>query len=1556
MLESDFIPEKLSSKLTESKKIVSNLEDESTSFPEINLTPMKSVSIDVQREYAQPQRLNFDKTIQSDLNYYSRTKALEINTSRAQILQNLVDKMTEGTGQKARVIIMNKGADPNAFVLPDGSIFISQSLINKLDTLDEVAGVLAHEVGHLINDTFGHNIRSEKGYHKFGVGWIHEAVSDSLVAPKLLEKIGLNSLAFASAITKISGTERGSIHQAGLARASQSVGAHIGYDFDTAHQAQIPLTGELSILYSSVNKTNSEIVRDFFSKKDINRLKQALNLLHPRDLGECYDSMLNLNRYDSMYKNVLPFLKVANEILTTRLTQAGYSPQEITLFLLTRTGRSSRDEPFNTYLIDETSKFIDALDALPGLDTSDRSRQMNLLAFDKDEYGIVVTRIFNLLDDIYEKYVDPKKFGIVVDEDSILQILDKLNKMDLHSQTSKQSDLAKLAVRFIKRSYLIQASMAKAEIDTNQIRDFCESVKAIGINITFDHVWRELLQQARYEDSLEEKKLTSEGKNQAAKVIYEVFNIKLEQGEKMLDIDQFFAQLAPLKDNWQGNELIKNFLDYYRGHLQALDINAGRKDENRVRTALESFNQGVDNFYSQLTQIGVSESDPLWQKETDLKIKQMKYSLKLAASLAWFTNDSDGFYQYQQKLMEESGINFKNLDYITQLNLCQGLIDLPSKDSPFTFRLRKGTDYSAINLSHHVTLSNYPKLFQLPFLSEILLRQNNLSFSSIKDLQSSYEQLSQQCILDNFQTTKGPTSGLFGDSPGAIITGVSYRQEFIRLLQDGVPEAEFADLYSFVDSFYPPGVEKDEFLKQINKRYLFSENVTIQEKVDHLEKNFDQLSFEGMEIIASQIETMDSFEWFRTRMWENFRTYLAGGKTVTKIAASDFLTSALTSNFQALLNTARADRGNKINDTTSAALEWLYHYLTPDRDYMRRGVEFDTPLHQFVVDGTGRSSFKSLSDIFAKLHNLSAAEKFTLAHKALTDSGGALTSPENRGELADILIKALNLKPGFITSVLKSACLVGEGSLLGFPASQMLAPLLFRSLDSSVLNTQELKKLIQAKKSDDYRRRALKDHLPDDAALNSILYKTTREISLFGARLRQQPGSEISELTQESDASYFEANRLLNQLVQLGETEGKTTTQESKIDPSLEAIIKGIEASGALGVRSLQLAVQLYPFPPEIHQRLSACFDSTTRMNKLMFWEHLYNLSQKDEDTKRFIDKIKLGKYLGGGSLFTTFAATITQEDGTEKPIVVKALNPSSHAFVIESYKLAQSSLEEVVKKEKKAPIRNLAKLGMVLISLSRKWCIEDITESVDKFIEDDDTFKDLINRFNLHISEAGDAQPVQFYAPQRSFTTEKLKAEDLAQGRTLNQLLNDETIDISLKRQAVSYLTQFFSFQLKTPVNGPEGPDSEYLIHSDPHIGNYIVDFNESAALQVGVIDRSMYLHLSQKDMQIVRQFASETHSVDLLRNFVDHMLDTNKVRSRFDRTRFTADILISAAKEAAAQKLTNKIDNFAYLRLVMSKMAEHNLDIPLNLRLMLRNVTAVKELAKKYQVDIKL
>jgi len=113
------------------KSPIGQMEDEFQSQKEI-IKPAKSVTYTIARPYRKtfdnPITVNIDDKLEKEFAYLSITHGLEIGTQRNAILQKIVVDMTRNTDIQTRVIIMNKGNDPNAFVTPDGSIFVNQAV------------------------------------------------------------------------------------------------------------------------------------------------------------------------------------------------------------------------------------------------------------------------------------------------------------------------------------------------------------------------------------------------------------------------------------------------------------------------------------------------------------------------------------------------------------------------------------------------------------------------------------------------------------------------------------------------------------------------------------------------------------------------------------------------------------------------------------------------------------------------------------------------------------------------------------------------------------------------------------------------------------------------------------------------------------------------------------------------------------------------------------------------------------------------------------------------------------------------------------------------------------------------------------------------------------------------------------------------------------------------------------------------------------------------------------------------------------------------------------
>lgn len=69
-----------------------------------------------------------------------------MNPNEQQLLE-IVNPLLVGKRNRLYQLIIINDPDPNAFVLPDGSVYVHHSLLQMLDT-EEILGVLAHEIAH----------------------------------------------------------------------------------------------------------------------------------------------------------------------------------------------------------------------------------------------------------------------------------------------------------------------------------------------------------------------------------------------------------------------------------------------------------------------------------------------------------------------------------------------------------------------------------------------------------------------------------------------------------------------------------------------------------------------------------------------------------------------------------------------------------------------------------------------------------------------------------------------------------------------------------------------------------------------------------------------------------------------------------------------------------------------------------------------------------------------------------------------------------------------------------------------------------------------------------------------------------------------------------------------------------------------------------------------------------------------------------------------------------------------------------------------------------------
>ncbi len=109
--------------------------------------------------------LIFKYTIELDASYDS--------VNYAQILQHLgeIERVLNADSLDLKLHVVKMNA-PNAFTLPGGVIVVSTSLLSTVDHTEEVAAVIAHEMGHVY-----HRHVIKKLAHEFGVAMLTAVVT-----------------------------------------------------------------------------------------------------------------------------------------------------------------------------------------------------------------------------------------------------------------------------------------------------------------------------------------------------------------------------------------------------------------------------------------------------------------------------------------------------------------------------------------------------------------------------------------------------------------------------------------------------------------------------------------------------------------------------------------------------------------------------------------------------------------------------------------------------------------------------------------------------------------------------------------------------------------------------------------------------------------------------------------------------------------------------------------------------------------------------------------------------------------------------------------------------------------------------------------------------------------------------------------------------------------------------------------------------------------------------------------------------------------------------------
>lgn len=365
----------------------------------------------------------------------------------------------------------------------------------------------------------------------------------------------------------------------------------------------------------------------------------------------------------------------------------------------------------------------------------------------------------------------------------------------------------------------------------------------------------------------------------------------------------------------------------------------------------------------------------------------------------------------------------------------------------------------------------------------------------------------------------------------------------------------------------------------------------------------------------------------------------------------------------------------------------------------------------------------------------------------------------------------------------------------------------------------------------------------------------------------------------------------------LQQTEG---VQKAERPTVTQFVLELFQKLGAPGVRSLQIAGQYVELPVELQEAFRDVYDRVQGQSKIT--AHKTMLREIPEAAVQYSG---LGDRLGGGSLMTVFETT--PAEGSER--VAKALNPNAEFHAETSFQVLQRAFTALAEQN---PVFAYA---LPILEDIRAWIRADI--NFDGFIEKDARFRSIHDGFNDG-SRYSVAVP-QTHRPESKYVT----LEDFVEGCNLTDLekLKEQGHDL---RQIVSLVTKNLFAQIE---------DGQVL--SDIHPGNIRVSGDK-----VFFLDRNFYLEMDENDLNFFRGLLTKIKSPsELLEHTFSYLnvlgysiTDDQKVR-----------ILDSSVSIGRGEDVTDRL-----MKAIVA-LRKEGIKLPLKITLLIKNIYYLDRLARK-------
>lgn len=1506
---------------------------------------------------------NLDIQMAQELSKLFENNNVETDSTRAQSLTEIAQKMSDKKDKKIRVWVLQKGSQPMAAAFPDGTIIVNYKLINLLDNMDELAAVLAHEVSHLDNSTFTSR-NNASGLGAIGVSWVHEAASD-LFTPRKLEKAGFNSEAFMSAILKISSQsdERDFSHQSSGMRAVEVKLMNTKLDSNSSHfelTEKPPAFNNLEI-----NLTNLEIANQALENQDLELMKKVIIKLSAADLKifKPYLSKVNshqlgkllqgVNQYDLKYKQLIgerkefllqTFKFLDQEVLIKRVKAEENVSQEQakTLFLLNESaGYDPLLQSWNAFnSIEEIITAISQIDfwanKIENKSLSRTAKDVFSLDLEVDTWKNLFNQetgsksnlgekssLYQALENGHFYGLDPNQEGKFVVSPSVLEKLLLATEQFLPTQSKFWEKVLSTyfktyhAATFSNEEWQSLFSFLKTKPKIfNQ-----NTAKKLEMPLQLQKLW-----QITFSDG--EKKVENQAEKQSWEEIIKEWTDNLVDNLKLHEtIGLDFRYVDRLTE----------LLIVQEGFSEEMKIYAYEKLKKKIISLpftvsgrildLENFNDKNQGYSYQ-----EQSAEKLAECAAENKaVFTFKLTLHFLQTL--FDENSVVYQQSLNNLINESGLDWEKYNWQQSYYL---LSTLTSFNHP---RLPNSTGLEQSNFSPlrggESQLKEGKKIplnrglikdrESLPGI-RTLLDKMDAEYQEQTSLKSLNSYISEKSLLlnriNNSYHSTSNVNFFDVDDWEKVMFWRNERANLLKLLdnldQYIADPAQIPDFLKLIESLFGDDQTLATASKNLLTIYLREKTIPFAQRQAVFVEYFNKIGKEGAEILASEIQTISQYQEFRSSFSDLEKRYLGGDQFASKLAGIDFLSSKSANNFEKVFATVVDDHGESSRDF---AEEWLNQYRS------KINLELNKVSPDLYGYGSDIESFRSVNDWFEGLQNLNENNRTLLVNKLLNDQNGALASHENREKLVNLINKTDLGSDDFVRELINILIKNARSDVISLPLISFLSPLIFKKYNLDYLAPERGKNSAEQEQLSKYAQ---------------ILAASTDEIILFSNKFLEVPNSTVAIESQKSGFAKKEVRKRLSEQSAL--LAGKETAKkpETKDVNQMETMVMALESGGAIMVRQLQLASQFFPLNKEWRERLSKTLDSNEGMTKLEMWENLYywayeatvhNEKEAAQQTelRNLLETSEIFGKVGGGSLNTIYEM---QRKGAAEKFVLRVQNPNVHARVKEMHSLLDTTYSTMMTDKS---VAKMAKMGAMVNDLAQRWCLSDINDP--SYVEDDAKFRQVMSGFQSR------DQNFQLSIPQLEFTQNKVKVEQKAKGKTVNQLLKDPEIPESIKIRLKQFFAELFQYQLDFEKNKmtDENGKEYILVHSDQHLGNYMADIDVRTGLvNFSIIDRNMYLRLERGDVEVI-QALLDKGGLAFLKSLTKRILEVNKIKNRIEKARLSSKIegkiIIEALKDLINGR---KSDQMQQLQLIFEQFALNNLDVPLNMQMMIRNSAA--------------